>query len=396
MVTVLVIGGASIADAQSSFGIMPVALVGDRTPIGGTFARFEDRPNLNEAGDLIFSAEVEGGNAPRGLFFFSKGAITKAVAAGDPTPIGGTFESFEVGRPWGAKSGAAAFNAAVTGGSAPRGVFLFSKGTVTKVIAEGEPAPPGGKFGGVGAERPSVNDAGVVAFKTHVNGGPVTAAIFLFSRGTLTKIVAEGDPAPIGGKVGRQYGRPIINAAGDVAFAASLVGGPASNAIFLASKGKLTSLVRVGDPAPGTGGARFQTFKDVSLGDRGDVSFRAYLEGGPTVEGFFLASRAGIVKLAASGDVMPDGTVWDVASGRPAPNKHGAVVFQGKLKEGAGIYLMDGGKIMKVVAEGDPTPAGGVFASLTKGFLSDAGAVAFRAGITGGRAPEGLFVARRP
>ena len=395
MVWVLV-GGASFADAEPSFTISPVALVGDPTPLGGIFARFEDRPNINEFGDLSFSAEVEGGSAPRGLFLFSKGTITKIVAAGDSTPIGGKFERFAQGRPSATRSGAAVFNADVTGASAPRGVFLFSKGIVRKVVAEGEPTPLGGKFGAVGAERPSVNDDGVVAFKTHVNSGPLTAAVFLFSRGALTKVVAEGDAAPTGGKFGRQFGRPIINAAADVAFTASVAGGPTSNGIFLASKGKLTALVRVGDPAPGVSGARFQNFKDATLSDRGDVSFRAYLVGGTTTEGFFVASRQGVGKIAASGDVLPGGAVLDVASGRPTPNGRGAIAFQAKHREGHGIYLSTGGTIVKVVAEGDATPVGGIFGSFTSAFLNDAGTIAFKAGIIGGRSSEGLFVARQP
>jgi hypothetical protein len=392
------LGGTS---AQPSFTISPVALVGDPTPLGGRFAKFEDRPNLNAMGDVLFLAQVVDGDVPRGLFLFSQGRITKVVAAGDAAPIGGTFQRFSLGWRSPTRTGVSAFVATVTGGKAPVGLFLLSKGKIVTVAAEGSPAPGGGTFGTIAAQSASANDDEVVAFEAALKGTSASAGIFLFSRGALKKLIAEGDATPIGGAFGRSFTRPLINSHGQVAVSASIKGGPAAEAIFLASGGKLTALVRAGDSAPGTAGARFTSFKDLDFTDRGEVAFRAYLAGGrpriegyPSLEGFFLASPQGVVKLAASGDRMPDGGILAKTVGQPIVNARGTI-FVGKMKKnrGHGIFLASGNTLTKVAADSDPTPVDGVFGTLASASFNDAGAVAFRTGLIGGRSSEGIFLA---
>jgi hypothetical protein len=394
----MAVAGMAAAQVQPAAPLSVVVALGDATPIGGTFARFKDRPNIGPAGDIVFLADVAGGSAPQAIFRAAGGTVSKVVAEGDPTPIGGRFESFRLGRPSPTKSGIVVFGATVVGGRAPRGVFIASGGSIAKIAAEGDPTPAGGTFKELAVHRSSVNDGGAVAFDAQIAGGTAGAGVFRFSGGAIEKVATEGDSV-LDGKLGRSYTRPVINARGHVAFRSSLTGSRSREVVLLWSDGALSSLVRAGDIAPGTGGARYHHFMDPDLGERGDVPFRAFLEGGAADDGFFVASPQGVVKLVASGDRLPGG-VFKASSGRPLLNAGGLVVFQsrlkgqGKLVGGYGIYTAAQGRFAKVVAEGDATPVGGIFQGVSSASLNDAGAIAFRAIVAGGRTGEGIFVAR--
>src|SRR5437762_14274322 len=69
-----------------------------------------------------------------------------------------------------------------------------------------------------------------------------------------------------------------------------------------------------GQPAPGGGASdRFsvESLPIVApLNDRGQVAFFATVVRGRTSEGFFLASGARIIKIAADGDPVPSGGVF--------------------------------------------------------------------------------------
>jgi hypothetical protein len=83
-------------------------------------------------------------------------------------------------------------------------------------------------------------------------------------------------------------------------------------------------------------------------------------------------------------------------------NDRGAMAFKAKLHGGMrgagreGIFVSAAGAIMKVVVDVDSTPVGGTFGILSSPFLSDAGAIAFKASVVGGRTSEGIFVAAQP
>ncbi len=70
---------------------------GDASPIGGHFGGFffgtVFTPDINDAGDVLFFCDVNGGDSRRALFLYqaASGQIVKVAAVGDPSPIGGTF-----------------------------------------------------------------------------------------------------------------------------------------------------------------------------------------------------------------------------------------------------------------------------------------------------------------
>ena len=85
-------------------------------------------------------------------------------------------------------------------------IFLVSQGQLTRIVADGAPAPGGGVFAllvGI-FPAPSLNDNGEVAFGASVRASPTGSpfssfGVFLFVRGQLRKLVGLGDPSPLGG-----------------------------------------------------------------------------------------------------------------------------------------------------------------------------------------------------
>src|SRR5258708_7835523 len=404
MLSTALVGWSCPGYAQTSWTVHPIAVIGDATPGGGTFAKFEDRPNVNEAGDVVFTATIAGGRAPRGIFLASKGTLTQIVAAGDSTPDGGTFETFRLGRSAPMKSGAALFLATLAGGKAHKGIFRASKDTITKVVAEGDSITGGGTFDHILDDRPSGSDDGSVVFIAEVvtatpqEGSSRTSqkGIFTEAQGRFTKVVGLGDPTPLGGAF-HNFGRPAINERGEVVFSAAIKGGSTLEALFHVAGGKITPVVRVGDRSPG--GGTFKEFEGVWINNRGDISFRAFMEGSKADIESYVVSQGSVAKIAGAEAPLPDGRVFDLAFGRPMMNDRGEMAFKAKLHAGQrgggkeGIFATAGEAISKVVVDVDPTPVGGTFGTLTPPFLSDAGAIAFRASVVGGRTSEGIFVA---
>src|SRR6187551_1178963 len=73
------------------------SMCGDVSPIGGHFGGFffgtVFTPDINDAGDVLFFCDVNGGSSRRALFLYSAASqdITKVAVIGDVSPIGGTF-----------------------------------------------------------------------------------------------------------------------------------------------------------------------------------------------------------------------------------------------------------------------------------------------------------------
>ncbi|HEV8673274.1 MAG TPA: choice-of-anchor tandem repeat NxxGxxAF-containing protein [Methylomirabilota bacterium] len=399
LASAVILAGRPAGYGQPAITIRPVALVGDTTPSGGTFVKFDDRPNINENGDVLFHASVAGGKAERGIFLASQGTLVKVVAEGDPTPAGGAFETFSIGRPLTTRSRTAIFVGYIKGQRRSEGIFVAARGVIAKIAAIGDPTPIGGTFAGF-IGRPTINEDEVVTFGANIDGGSAPWGIFLAARGRLTNVLADGAPAPRGGTLTKPITHPVINAHDEVAFGGTIRGGPAVQGVFLVSRGQLLQLVSEGEAAAGTGGSRFLRFKDVDLNDRGDVPFRAHLVGGAAEEGLFVASRQGVIKVAAGAEPVAPGARFGHPIGRPRATGGGAIFFKAHLQRGRGgagwdgIYVSSQGTITQIVAEGAATPVGGTFVNLTAPFPNDAGASVFRANVVAGSTSEGIFVAK--
>ena len=166
------------------------SMCGDASPIGGHFGGFFSEntvftPDINDAGDVLFFCDVNGGESRRGLFLYqaASGQIVKVVAVGDPSPIGGTFGAVGPGSM--NNNGKVVFLASQVGDTVNSNLFMWDNGVVTKVAALGDPAPEGGTFSGLGTESfgfqdgtfiptgpvPDINDSDQIAFRAIVTGG---------------------------------------------------------------------------------------------------------------------------------------------------------------------------------------------------------------------------------
>src|SRR4029453_5613352 len=221
----------------------------------------------------------------------------------------------------------------------------------------------------------------------------------------IRRVAVTGQAVPGGGIFDRfsVESLPIvapINRKGQVAFFATVVRGRASEGFFLASGARLSKLVVDGDPAPG--GGRFSGFGRhpvPALNDAGELAFSAAVAGSKAVEGIFVASPRGLKAVALAGGPAPDiyaGTFANVDP--PTINDRGDVAFLATVRRGResleAIYLYWGGRTRKVVAQGDPAPAGGAGPGFGPPSLNGKGLVVFGGVVEGRSVPGGLFLSK--
>jgi hypothetical protein len=223
---------------------------------------------------------------------------------------------------------------------------------------------------------------------------------------TLRALARTGDAVPGGGSFDRfgQEGLPIVapvNARGDVAFFATLSRGVSDEGIFIQRAGRIITVAREGDRVAGVGQlSGFGKHPTPALNDTGTVAFAAAVTAGRAVEGIFTWSAGRLRAIATTGTPVP-GMPSTVLAGVDAPtiNTRGDVVFLATVRRGResseAILASRGGVLRKVVAQGDPAPAGGVFATFGSPALNASGNVAFAAVVEGKAVPGGIFVASR-
>jgi hypothetical protein len=272
-----------------------------------------------------------------------------------------------------------------------------------QVVATGHRVPGGGTFDRFSVESlpilAPVNDRGQVAFFATVARGPTAEGVFLAAAGRILKIAREGDRVPGSGTI-TGFGRhpiPALNADGSVAFAAAMTGGKTVEGIFLAKQGRLQPVAVAGQSAPDSPSGTFAALDAPALNDRGDVAFLATIRRGrETVEAVWLRAGGRLKKIVAQGDPAPAGGVF-AGFGPPALNNHGLVAF-GAVIEGravpGGIFLFDGKQVRMLAGAGEEAPVGGILAKFSERVaLNDAGAVAFTAVLKNAPAAAGIFVA---
>jgi len=169
-------------------------------------------------------------------------------------------------------------------------------------------------------------------------------------------------------------------------------------------KGQISSLIRLGEPAPG--GGVFDWTNGPWINDGGDVAFMGHVageecrpsEGLPPPE-FLIACLGSVyVKDAATGDIRaiahagdptPSGGAYRQAFS-PVINNRGDIVFFGDLtsppaaRQVTGVFLHSAGETMLVAGPGDEMPGGGKFvtASNILGWqlhMNNAGEIVFNA-----------------
>jgi len=221
---------------------------------------------------------------------------------------------------------------------------------------------------------------------------------------SLHLVVASGQPAPSGGNFDRfdVASQPIVapvNARGHVAFYASVLRSKTTEGIFLATGNRVVKLAGIGDLVPGGGKlSEFASHPVPALNDSDKVAFGAAVAGARATEGVFLASEGTLKAIALSGNDAPGvltGTFTEFDA--PTINNWDEVAFVATVRRGRetfqALYLYSGGKLRKLVAQGDRMPRGGTFEKFGVPAINNKGVIAFPAVIEHGPVLGGIFVA---
>jgi hypothetical protein len=377
-------GSGSAGIFVGSVSTVPVKVVeiGDLAPGtgGGAIANF-NLIDFNDAGQVVFTANLTGGTTPRGLFIGTTTSLTLVSAAGDPAPGTGANFANLTNNVFLNNNGELVFFAQLDG---PPGQGIWKRdgsGTLSKVVIPGDLAPvgpPGMTFLSPISLR-GFNDGHQVLFSANVTDPPgpptgPTHGLFLhdLSTTTTTAVFARGDAAPgaAPGEVLFTTRQASLNQAGDVAFLADLSGGPPSfgprAGWFFRDGGASPSTVKIaidGDAAPGgTFGISGEILPAV-LTATGEVAFIADVIGPNDIGLFRWSPSSAIVPIVTTADPLPAGAstlvrtpsigASDDRIAFHAFRAGGQVTFFSKpIKPGAG-------QIQRLAGEGDPAPSVG-------------------------------------
>jgi hypothetical protein len=398
----------------SQGAIRLLARGGDPAPGGGTFRSFFF-PAINIHEQVVFYSDLSPSGS--GVFLAQQdGTITAVARTGDPAPAGGTFDFSKApapaiqhlaitgdparlrrestprqslgdggatfryfGFPRGSinDSGEVAFSAG-TSILGRGGIFVFSKGQITRRIRERSPAPGGGEF--TFMDSPSFNAAGQIAFGANISTPPGRGMFLASADGSIIQVARVLEPSPEGDIFTGVF-TPSLNAAGAVAFLGQLLN--RTGGIYLFSKGTITRVAGHGDPID-----REPRFIDASPGgiDRaGEVVFSARMFPG----GSALLVGAPSTLIATAGDPAPEGGVFTYVY-QHAVSDNGQIVFVGFTTRSVGLYSPIDGVLRRIAAAGDPAPGGGAFTNFSSPSINNNGDVAFLGYVVSPSTP-GLF-----
>jgi hypothetical protein len=235
------------------------------------------------------------------------------------------------------------------------------------VVASGQAAPNGGSFDRFDiASQPivaPVNARGHVAFYATTVRTKAREGIFLATGSGIVKVAATGDPVPGGGTLSEFARHPIpsLNDADKVAFGAAVAGAQANEGVFLAADGALKVIALSGMDAPGVPTGTFVEFDAPALGNWDEVTFVATVRRGrETLQALYLHSGGKLRKLVAEGDRFPRGGTFD-KFGVPAINNKGVIAFTAALEHApvlGGIFVTGTRDLRLVVGAGEAGPSG--------------------------------------
>ncbi len=211
--------------------IRKVAIYGDPSPIGGFLAlNFIPAitPILNNNSEVLFHGGVIiEPNIPEkyGLFLATKDGVKKIIVDGDPLTDGNIVFPRSLGIGDLNDKSEVVFTVKVQG-KADTGIYLNANGRISKIMAQGDVTPIGGTFATLEDPdlierflfiRPRINANSAVAFQAKVIDGSSKQGIFLASPKAMLKVVAVGDTIPTGETI-REIDTFALNDNSEVAF----------------------------------------------------------------------------------------------------------------------------------------------------------------------------------
>src|SRR2546429_336491 len=247
------------------------------------------------------------------------------------------------------------------------------------VVLAGDAVPGGGTFERFSVESlpivAPVTSEGRVAFFATILRGRASEGFFVWSEGKVAKVVVDGAPSPAGGTFSG-FGRhpiPALNAHGRLAFAAAVAGGKTVEGIFLATGHTVKTVAVTGGAAPGVPSGVLASVDAPSLNDRGDVAFLATVrrgrespEASPVAAGIFVVEGDRVRKVAALGEPAPGGGVFSYLGLWPALSATGTVGFVASVDHGPapiGVFTADRSETRKIAGVGDTVVGVGRLAS---------------------------------
>jgi len=258
--------------------------------------------------------------------------------------------------------------------------------TIVPLVQEGDPAPGGGTV--ISTQR-VVNDHSVIAYGAIINDSMATQGIFR-TDGTESVAIARDDVSPPTGGTFLLLDNLSINERGQVSFFSAMTGGSADFGVFRGEGGELTPIFLSNQPAPG--GATFNDFGNPVLNRHGQVASAASLTNGASHEGIFVGDGTNAIAIALEGQPAPKGGVYSDPRGRltfrlPIKlNDRGDVLFDSALADGsspAGVFRGNGEQTTTIALAGTNAPGtNGTFAAFRNFKLLNDGRVVLIASLT--------------
>jgi hypothetical protein len=245
--------------------VVPVVATGQPAPGGGEFTDFAN-PTINARDVVAFVGRI-GQGGREGIFTSSEGSIVPVALSGQPTPLGGTFQFFVDGSPAQNDRGEIAFVAAV----APRGtfgIFVLVGGRPVPVVTTEDEAPAGGAFTEFGSLM--LSNPGTVGFVGRTSRSSVREGLYVSGRATLVTLAQQGQA--VAGEVLTAIATSAMNDQESVVFELATPD-PIPRAIFLATRAGVRIVVRARDRAPS--GRGFIAFGSPAINARGQIAFVA-------------------------------------------------------------------------------------------------------------------------
>ncbi|MEQ1904803.1 MAG: choice-of-anchor tandem repeat NxxGxxAF-containing protein, partial [Pirellulaceae bacterium] len=285
----------------------------------------------NDLGQVVFISDLIGTSGgvldDQGIFTGSGGALTQIVRQGQAAPdSNGTINSL-----FGAQInnlGQVAFSATISGGTSNQGIFRSSGGVLGQVARVNQASPDNnGQFANFGL-IPALNNSGQVAFTANLNGtigGSLDdSGIFKGVPGSLTTVVREGAASTDGNGTLSSFSNTFLSDSGFVAFHSlrnGTVQGQNDNAAVVRERnGSLNIIATEGSTAPGGNGifrdpigGNFSPFNILGVNNSGVVAFSALLSnttGGSTDDrAFYLGDGIDTLQVVREGDSSSIGTI---------------------------------------------------------------------------------------
>ena len=324
----------AVLRADPAAGVRVVGADADPTLVVSVLTR----PTVNGNGAIAFGARAAETFGDRGVYFQPPdGPLARLVVDGDTLASGEVITAISTPSIRLSDRGSVSFTANFRPPrgvpTIPDGVFLRNADGLAGVALVGQPTPEGDLVFTDFQQPPELNERDQIAFSAalgpDIRGPVVEEGVFFFDpQDGLSAIARVGDELSDGSTITDLGGLPVLpgtsapvnlNDRGEVAFRAGVDGFGVLNeflgggGVFRGTPAGLTEIALTGQEAPG--GGEFVLFTDPLLNDRGQTAFTSFVrdDNGELEIGLFaFDDDLGLVELLRSGDPLAGSAVVDI------------------------------------------------------------------------------------